>query len=74
VRKKGLAREIARSSGIAPGDAADQLDKAVAQIVNALKKGQTTRLPGIGVLRPGKGTSGQSGWTFRAERAPEAQK
>ena len=65
MRKKGLAREIARSNGIAPGDAADQLDKAVAQIVNALKKGQTARLPGIGVLKPGR-----PNWTFRPERVP----
>jgi nucleoid DNA-binding protein len=62
MRKKELAREIARGSGITPGDAADQLDKAVTEIVNALRKGQRARLPGIGVLSPGKP------WTFRPER------
>ena len=63
MKKKGLAREIARNSGIATEDAADQLDRAVAQIVGALKKGQSAHLPGIGVLKPGK-----PNWTFRPER------
>jgi len=62
MRKKELAREIARKSGIPTRDAADQLDHAVAQIVTALRKGQAARLPGIGVLRPGKP------WTLRPER------
>ena len=61
MRHKELAREIARSRGIAHSDAADQVDKAVARIVTALRKGQRARLPGIGVLSPGKP------WTFRPE-------
>jgi nucleoid DNA-binding protein len=63
MRKKELAHEIARSSGIAPGDAADQLDRAVAKIINALRKGHPAHLPGIGVLSPGKP------WTFRPEQS-----
>lgn len=62
MKKRDLAREIARSTGVRSGDAADQLDKAVAQIVTALRRGQKARLPGIGVLRPGKP------WTFQPER------
>jgi nucleoid DNA-binding protein len=62
MRKRDLARAIARKDGIRSGEAADQLDKAVAEIVKALRHGEPARLPGIGVLRPGKP------WTFKPEQ------
>jgi nucleoid DNA-binding protein len=62
MKKSELARDVARRHGVEPGAAADQLDRVVNQIVQALRRGQSARLPGLGTLDPGKQ------WTFRPER------
>jgi nucleoid DNA-binding protein len=61
MKKRELAQHLAELQGVAPGTAADRMDKAVNRILRALKNGQTARLPGLGTLTPGKR------WIFRRE-------
>ena len=62
MKKSDLARDMAKRSGVEPGDAADQMDRVVTQIIRTLKGGQPARLPGLGTISPGKH------WTFKQER------
>ena len=62
MKKSDLARDMAKRNGVKPGDAADQMDRAVTQIVRTLKGGHPARLPGLGTISPGKH------WTFKQER------
>ena len=62
MKKPELAGEIAQRRGIPAGDAADQLDRAVTQVIRALRNGRPARLPGLGTLLPGKP------WTFQREQ------
>ena len=61
MKKSELAKEAALLSGVEPGAAADQLDRAVNTLVRALKSGRPARLPGLGTISPGKR------WVFRPE-------
>jgi nucleoid DNA-binding protein len=63
MKKADLIKQVASQSGMEPGAAADQVDKAVNQILRALRSGKTARLPGLGTIRPGKH------WSFRPEAA-----
>jgi nucleoid DNA-binding protein len=54
MRKPDLAKRLARHSGLTIGEAADQLDRAVHQIVRKLRKGQEAKLPGLGKFSPEK--------------------
>jgi len=54
MKKSDLIREVARQQGVAPGTAADQMDRAVSRLVRALRKGRPARLPGLGTISPGK--------------------
>ena len=67
MKKADLIKQVASQSGVAPGAAADQMDKAVHQILRALRSGKAARLPGLGTIRPGKQ------WIFRPE-APLSDK
>jgi hypothetical protein len=62
MKKSDLAREMARTNGGDPSDAADQMDRAVNRIIRALRGGKPARLPGLGTITPGKH------WTFKQER------
>jgi nucleoid DNA-binding protein len=62
MKKSELARDIGERRGVDPGDAADQMDRAVNKIVRALRQGKTARLPGLGTIKPGKP------WTFQPEK------
>jgi nucleoid DNA-binding protein len=62
MKKSGLAKDIGKQHGVEPGDAADQMDRAVNKIVRALRQGKAARLPGLGTLKPGKQ------WTFHPEK------
>jgi nucleoid DNA-binding protein len=62
MKKSDLARDMAKHSGVKPGDAADQMDRAVTRIIRTLKGGRPARLPGLGTIIPGKH------WTFKQER------
>jgi nucleoid DNA-binding protein len=62
MKKSDLARDVARRRGLKTGDAADQMDRVVNQIIRTLKAGRPARLPGLGTITPGKK------WTFKQER------
>ncbi len=46
-----IAEQIARETGISQGEAADQVDDAIASILRTLKKGRSAHLPGLGRFR-----------------------
>jgi nucleoid DNA-binding protein len=62
MKKSALAKAVAKRNRLKTGDAADQMDRAVTQIIQTLRSGQPARLPGLGTIRPGKS------WTFRPEK------
>jgi nucleoid DNA-binding protein len=62
MKKSDLIRKMARQNGGDRGDAADRMDRAVTQILRTLRRGQRARLPGLGIITPGKE------WTFEAEK------
>lgn len=68
MTKPELARRLGREIKLQPGPAADQLDRTVNQIVRALRRGEPTRLPGIGTITPGKR------WRLREEPVPGDKK
>ena len=62
MKKAELANHEARRQRVAPGDAADQMDRAVNQIVKGLRSGKPAQLPGLGTIQPGKR------WIFHPEK------
>jgi nucleoid DNA-binding protein len=62
MKQSDLAREVAKEHGVKAGDAADELDRVVTQIVRTLKSGRPAHLPGLGTISPGKS------WSFKQER------
>jgi nucleoid DNA-binding protein len=62
MEKSDLAKQIGERHGVEPGDAADQMDRAVNKLVRALRQGKAARLPGLGTIKPGKP------WTFHPEK------
>jgi nucleoid DNA-binding protein len=61
MKKSDLIKQMASQHGVEPGTAADQMDKAVNQLLRALRSGHPARLPGLGTISPGKR------WVFRQE-------
>ena len=62
MNKPAQAKRLGRERGLPPGDAADQLDRTVNEIIRTLRKGHSAHLPGLGTITPGKR------WTLREER------
>ena len=62
MKKSDLARDVARQRGVKAGDAADEMDRVVNQIIRTLKRVHPAHLPGLGTITPGKR------WGFRQER------
>jgi nucleoid DNA-binding protein len=62
MKKAELANQEGRRQRVAPGNAADQMDRVVNQIVRALRSGRPAELPGLGTIQPGKR------WKFLPER------
>jgi len=62
MKKAQLAVQEGKRQQVEPGSAADQMDRAVNRIVQALRNGKRAELPGLGTIRPGKR------WVFRPER------
>jgi len=52
MRRKELARELARAQHLAPGAAQDQIDQMVHEILRKLRAGQSVKLEGLGKLTP----------------------
>jgi nucleoid DNA-binding protein len=55
MKKPDLVKRLARRSGLTVGEAADQLDRTIHDIVRQLRKGREAQLPGLGKFSPGKG-------------------
>jgi nucleoid DNA-binding protein len=53
MTKSEISRRIARESGVTPGEAADQLDRTVRQILDTLRQGKPASLPGLGLFTAG---------------------
>jgi hypothetical protein len=53
MKKPGIAKRLARASGMTPAAAADELDRVVTNILTNLRKGCDTSVPGLGVFAPG---------------------
>ena len=55
MKKPEIAIKMARQTGGTRGEAADRLDRMVQEILDGLRHGKATRLPGLGCFRPGAG-------------------
>ncbi len=53
MKKSEIAKKMARQSGGTKGEAADRLDRMVQEILDGLRQGRETRLPGLGCFRSG---------------------
>ncbi|HZU28275.1 MAG TPA: HU family DNA-binding protein [Bryobacteraceae bacterium] len=51
-RKKDIAKRLAGKLHVSPEAAADQVDRAVDEILRKVRQGKNATLPGIGVLGP----------------------
>jgi nucleoid DNA-binding protein len=50
MKKREIARQLARQSGVTAGEAADRLDWAVHEILTRLRHGKAADLPGVGTF------------------------
>jgi nucleoid DNA-binding protein len=48
MKKPEIAKGMASHSGVSEGEAADQWDRMIRQIISNLRKGKETPLPGLG--------------------------
>ncbi|MBL8290906.1 MAG: HU family DNA-binding protein [Bryobacterales bacterium] len=55
MRKTDLAIRLARDGRVTAAQAADQLDRAVDEILKAVRSGKPASLPGLGRFLPGAG-------------------
>lgn len=53
MKKSEIATKMARQFGGTRAEAADRLDRMVQEILDGVRKGKETRLPGLGLFRPG---------------------
>lgn len=53
MKKNDLARKFARRSQLSMAGAADQIDRAVHDILRDLRQGHAVPLPGLGTFEPG---------------------
>lgn len=61
MKNKELARRVARALQLSPGDAADSVNRVVAEIRKRTRKGQSATLPGLGRFLPGSKLSFENG-------------
>ena len=52
MKKNDLAERLASKTRTTPGVAADQLDQIVHRIIQSLREGKSTSLPGLGTFSP----------------------
>jgi nucleoid DNA-binding protein len=50
MKRKELAKELAREQNLSQAAALDQLDEIVHRVVESLRRGQTAEMPGVGEL------------------------
>ena len=50
MKKREIARQLARQSGVSAGEAADRLDLAVHELLARLRSGKAAVLPGVGTF------------------------
>jgi nucleoid DNA-binding protein len=50
MKRKELAKTLARETGLSDSDARDEVDKLVHKILHKLRHGQQVKLPGVGKL------------------------
>ena len=62
MKKSDLIKDIAKRRSFKAGDAADEIDRVVTEIIRTLKCGHPAHLPGLGTITPGKQ------WTFQQEK------
>ncbi len=48
MNKRELARQLARNTGVTRGEAADQIDRLVNDVLKQLRTGRPADLPGFG--------------------------
>jgi nucleoid DNA-binding protein len=53
MKKPEIAKRLARRAGVSEAEAADRLDLVVRQILNNLRLGKETPLPGLGKFTHG---------------------
>ncbi|HLH18887.1 MAG TPA: HU family DNA-binding protein [Bryobacteraceae bacterium] len=53
MKKREIAKRMARSAGLSEAEAADRLDRVVRQILQNLRQGRTASLPGLGRFKNG---------------------
>ena len=62
MKNPDLFKDIAKRRSANAGDAADDIDRVVTEIIRTLKCGRPAHLPGLGTITPGKQ------WTFQQEK------
>lgn len=60
MKRKQLARELARKQGVPAAEAQDRVDELVHDILKRLKEGKPVTLPGIGKLVARSGRAGSA--------------
>ncbi len=68
MKKAEIANHEGRRQKVTAGNAADQMDRAVSQIIRALRSGKAAELPGLGTIQPGKR------WVFHPKKRRSGQK
>ena len=53
MKKPDIAKKMARRSGVSQAEAADELDRVVRQILNDVRHGKNSDLPGLGTFKKG---------------------
>jgi hypothetical protein len=53
MKKKQVARRLAKESRMTEGAAADQVDRILSDLEKRMRKGQSASLPGLGTFRSG---------------------
>lgn len=66
MTKREFAQRLAEKKNVTTANAADQLDRVVARILDDLRSGKTANLPGLGKLT----SESRSGIHFEREKPP----
>jgi nucleoid DNA-binding protein len=73
MKRKDLAHALAERNRLTQGEAQDQLDRVVHEIVRSLRQGRVAEMPGIGKLTvkvPAPAPSRRAATVTRGKRKP----